>query len=97
MCTGMTIKAFLATDDDGDTYIYLIDDPKWLQKDEDGDWDVCDYEGNWEMANIRDEYDMSETFGFLSDAITAELDRVHIPSKGEGPVEIDINLSLSWY
>lgn len=93
----MIVKAFLATDDDGETYIYLIDDPKWLQKDEEGTWDICGYEGNYETANIRDEYEMSEIFGFLSDAIAAELDRVHIPNKGENPVEIDINLSLNWY
>lgn len=91
----MTIKAFLATDDDGETYIYLIDNIKWLQKDEDGDWNV--HEIDCESANIRDNYDMGAVFGWLSNAISDELDRIHIPSKGEDPVEVDINISLNWY
>lgn len=94
----MTIKAFLATDASGETYIYFIDDPRWLQKDEDGTWDISDdFTEDYDIVDIRDEYDMNETFGFLSDAISDELDRVHIPTKDEDPVEIDINLSINWY
>lgn len=40
---------------------------------------------------------MSETFGFLCDAVSAELERVHIPTKDEDPVELDINISINWY
>lgn len=95
----MTIKAFLATDSDGDVYMYFIDDSKWLKRDEDGDWEIAEDspEDEYDIVNISSEHDLSDSFGCLKKYIKNELERVHIPTKDEDPVEIDINLSINWY
>lgn len=98
MYTGMTIKAFLATDSDDATFMYFIDSAEHLQRDSNGDWEVSDeYEKDWECVNIQDSWDVGETFRIFKDYIEKELERIHIPTKDEDPVEIDINLSIHWY
>lgn len=95
----MTIKAFLATDSDGDVYMYFIDDSKWLKRDKNGDWIVSkDYpEDDCDCVNLSNEVNLSESFGYLDKYIKNELERIHIPTKDEDPVEIDINLSINWF
>lgn len=95
----MTIKAFLATDSDGDVYMYFIDDSKWLKRNEDGNWIVTeDYpEDDYDCVNLSSEINFSDSFGYLDKYIKSELERIHIPTKDEDPVEIDINLSINWY
>lgn len=94
----MIIKAFLATDNDDSTYMYFIDSTEYLRRDSDGDWEVSDdYEEEWECANIYDSWDMEENFGILAERIREELERIHIPTKDEDPVEIEINLSINWF
>lgn len=95
----MTIKAFLATDSDGDVYMYFIDDSKWLKRDKNGNWIVTkDYpEDDCDCVNLSNEFNFSESFGYLNKYIKSELERIHIPTKDEDPVEIDINLSINWF
>lgn len=95
----MTIKAFLATDSDGDVYMYFIDDSKWLKKDKNGNWIVTkDYpEDDCDCVNLSSEVNFSDSFGYLNKYIKSELERIHIPTKDEDPVEIDINLSINWF
>lgn len=94
----MTIKAFLATDSNDDTYMYFIDDVNYLQRDYDGDWEVSDeYEKEWECVDLSSEYDKDDSFGMFKEYVESELKRIHVPTKDEDPVEIEINLSLSWY
>lgn len=95
----MTIKAFLATDSDGDVYMYFIDDSKWLKRDKNGNWLVTkDYpEDDCDCVNLSSEDSLSDSFGYLDKYIKSELERIHIPTKDEDPVEIDINLSINWF
>lgn len=92
----MTIKAFLATDSDDSTYMYFIDNAELLQRNSDGEWEVSDEE-EFKCVDIYDSWDMGETFGVLADYIGKELERIHVPTKDEDPVEIEINLSINWF
>lgn len=95
----MTIKAFLATDSNGDVYMYFIDDSKWLKRDKNGDWIVTtDYpEDEYDCVNLSNEDSLADSFGYLDKYIKSELERIHIPTKDEDLVEIDINLSINWF
>ena len=93
----MTIKAYIATDSDDSTYIFFIDSAEWLYRDEDGEWQVSeDYpDEDWEYVDISDSDEIEESFGWLAKYIKDELDKIHIPSKDEDPVELDVNFSIS--
>lgn len=98
----MTIKGYLAPDSDNTTYLYFMQDPSYLERDEDGEWQVLDkyyedYSPKLPIVNLKDNWDLDVSFGILREIIENELEHVQFPTKDEDPVEIELNLSINWF